>query len=317
LKFSSFDVYKDIHNKISPFIKSTPIITSSSINKLYDLKVYFKLELFQKTGSFKVRGALNKVLNLSDDEKNKGVVSISAGNHAQAISWVCSIFGIKSKIVMPNNAFLSKVEATKSYGGDVILTTDNMMDVCNEIIDKENLTFIHPFDDYDIIRGQGTLSIELLEDFKNIDYVFISIGGGGLISGMSHVLKLFNPKIKIYGIEPINSDVMNKSMISGEVETFDTNKSKTIADTLAAPFSGKITLEYVKRFVDDILLVSESEIIDSLKFMIERLKVVPEPAAAACFVPILKRKININPQSKCMVIVCGGNIDVGTLKSFY
>jgi len=317
LKFSSFDVYKDIHNKISPFIKSTPIITSSSINKLYDLNVYFKLELFQKTGSFKVRGALNKVLNLSDDEKNKGVVSISAGNHAQAVSWVCSLFGIKSKIVMPNNAFLSKVEATKSYGGDVILTTDNMMDVCNEIIDKENLTFIHPFDDYDIIRGQGTLSIELLEDFKNIDYVFISIGGGGLISGMSHVLKLFNPKIKIYGIEPINSDVMNKSMISGEVETFDTNKSKTIADTLAAPFSGKITLEYVKRFVDDILLVSESEIIDSLKFMIERLKVVPEPAAAACFVPILKRKININPQSNCMVIVCGGNIDVVTLKSFY
>ena len=317
MKFSSFDVYKDIHNKISPFIKSTPIITSSSINKLYDLNVYFKLELFQKTGSFKVRGALNKVLNLSDDEKNKGVVSISAGNHAQAVSWVCSLFGIKSKIVMPNNAFLSKVEATKSYGGDVILTTDNMMDVCNEIIDKENLTFIHPFDDYDIIRGQGTLSIELLEDFKNIDYVFISIGGGGLISGMSHVLKLFNPKIKIYGIEPINSDVMNKSMISGKVETFDTNKSKTIADTLAAPFSGKITLEYVKRFVDDILLVSESEIIDSLKFMIERLKVVPEPAAAACFVPILKRKININPQSKCMVIVCGGNIDVGTLKSFY
>ena len=317
MKFSSFDVYKDIHNKISPFIKSTPIITSSSINKLYDLNVYFKLELFQKTGSFKVRGALNKVLNLSDDEKNKGVVSISAGNHAQAVSWVCSLFGIKSKIVMPNNAFLSKVEATKSYGGDVILTRDNMMDVCNEIIDKENLTFIHPFDDYDIIRGQGTLSIELLEDFKNIDYVFISIGGGGLISGMSHVLKLFNPKIKIYGIEPINSDVMNKSMISGEVETFDTNKSKTIADTLAAPFSGKITLEYVKRFVDDILLVSESEIIDSLKFMIERLKVVPEPAAAACFVPILKRKININPQSNCMVIVCGGNIDVGTLKSFY
>ena len=317
MKFSSFDVYKDIHNKISPFIKSTPIITSSSINKLYDLNVYFKLELFQKTGSFKVRGALNKVLNLSDDEKNKGVVSISAGNHAQAVSWVCSLFGIKSKIVMPNNAFLSKVEATKSYGGDVILTRDNMMDVCNEIIDKENLTFIHPFDDYDIIRGQGTLSIELLEGFKNIDYVFISIGGGGLISGMSHVLKLFNPKIKIYGIEPINSDVMNKSMISGEVETFDTNKSKTIADTLAAPFSGKITLEYVKRFVDDILLVSESEIIDSLKFMIERLKVVPEPAAAACFVPILKRKININPQSKCMVIVCGGNIDVDTLKSFY
>ncbi len=317
MKFSSLDTYKDVLNKISPYIKRTPIITSNTINKLFDLDVYFKLELFQKTGSFKVRGSINKILNLSKEEKNKGVVAISAGNHAQAVSWACSLFGIRSKIVMPHNASKSKVNATKSYGGDVILTRGNMMDACNEIIDKENLTFIHPFDDYDIIRGQGTVSLEIIEEIKNIDYVFISIGGGGLISGMSHVLKLFNPKIKIYGIEPINSDVMNKSIISGEVETFDTNKSKTIADTLAAPFSGKITLEYVRRFVDDILLVSESEMIDSLKFMIERLKVVPEPAAAACFVPILRKKINLNPKSKCMVIVCGGNIDLGSLKSFY
>ena len=317
MKFSSLDIYKDVLNKISPYIKRTPIITSDTINKLFELDVYFKLELFQKTRSFKVRGSINKILNLSEHEKNKGVVAISAGNHAQAVSWVSSLFGIRSKIVMPYNASKSKVNATKSYGGDVILTRGNMMDVCNEIIDKENLTFIHPFDDYDIIRGQGTVSLEIIEEIKNIDYVFISIGGGGLISGMSHVLKLFNPKIKIYGIEPINSDVMNKSIISGEVETFDTNKSKTIADTLAAPFAGKITLEYVRRFVDDILLVSESEMIDSLKFMIERLKVVPEPAAAACFVPILRKKININPKSKCMVIVCGGNIDLGSLKSFY
>ena len=317
MKFSSLDIYKDVHHKISPYIKRTPIIRSNTINNLFDLNAYFKLELFQKTGSFKVRGAINKILNLSEDEKNKGVTAISAGNHAQAVSWVCSLFGIRSKIVMPYNASKSKVDATKSYGGDVVLTRDNMMDVCNEIIDKENLTFIHPFDDHDIIRGQGTLSLEILEEIKNIDYVFISIGGGGLISGMSHVLKLFNPKIKIYGVEPINSDVMNKSIISGKVEIFDTNKSKTIADTLAAPFSGKITLEYVRKFVDDILLVSESEMIDSLKFMIERLKVVPEPAAAACFVPILKSKININPQSKCMIIVCGGNIDMDSLKSFF
>ncbi|RPG63994.1 MAG: threonine/serine dehydratase [Flammeovirgaceae bacterium TMED290] len=317
MNLPSLNVYKEIRERISTYINKTPIVQSKTVNNTFGIDAYFKLELFQKTGSFKVRGAVNKILSLSNNQKKNGVIAISAGNHAQAVAWSSSIFGIKSKIVMPLNASKSKVNATKSYGGNVILTSENMMDVCNEIIKKEKRTMVHPFDDYDVIKGQGSISLEVLDKLKYIDNVFISIGGGGLISGMSHVFKLYNPNIKIYGVEPINSDVMSKSLQSGKVENFDTVKNKTIADTLAAPFSGKITLEYVKRFVDDIILVSESEMINSLKFMIERLKIIPEPSAAACFVPILNNKISIKPNSKCLILVCGGNVDVTTIKSFF
>ena len=317
MRFPNIGEYKETQKKISPFINYTPLTTSSSFNNLFNIDAHFKLELFQKTGSFKVRGAVNKILSLSSNEKKHGIVTISAGNHAQAVSWASSLFGIHSKIVMPINASKSKINATKSYGGEVILTSENMMDVCNEIIKKDKLTMVHPFDDINVIQGQGSISLEILKELKNIDNVFISIGGGGLISGMSHVFKLFNPKIKIYGIEPINSNVMSKSLKSGKVENFDTINNKTIADTLAAPFSGKITLEYVKKFVDDIILVSEKEMVNSIKFIIERLKIIPEPAAAACLVPILNNKISIKPKSKCLIMVCGGNIDVNSIKLLF
>ena len=157
----------------------------------------------------------------------------------------------------------------------------------------------------------------MIEEIKNIDYAFISIGGGGLIAGMSSVLKQINPKIKIIGVEPINSNVMTNSLKSNKPETFDTINNKTIADTLNAPFAGKITFEYVKKYVDEILNVSEEEMIESLRIMIERLKVVPEPSASACFVPIVYNKLKIPSQSKCLVVVCGGNIDLKKIKSLF
>jgi|TARA_B100000902_G_C27291915_1_gene907659 threonine dehydratase len=284
---------------------------------MFDLDIVFKLELMQKTGSFKARGAINKVLQLSEDERSRGVVAISAGNHAQATSWACTQFGIKSKIIMPHTASQSKIDATKSYGGEVILTKEKMMDACQELIDKENLSFVHPFDDLDILMGQGTVSLEVINEIKNLDYAFISIGGGGLIAGMGSVLKQINPKIKIIGVEPINSNVMTNSIKSDKPETFDTINNKTIADTLAAPFAGNITFEYVKKYVDDIINVSEDEMIESLRMMIERLKIVPEPSASACFVPIVCNKLNIPYNSKCLVVVCGGNIDLKKIKSLF
>jgi len=287
------------------------------MNDMFDLDIVFKLELMQKTGSFKARGAINKVLQLSEDERSRGVVAISAGNHAQATSWACSQFGIKSKIVMPHTASQSKIEATKSYGGEVILTKDKMMDKCQELIDKENLSFVHPFDDLDILMGQGTVSLEVINEIKNLDYAFISIGGGGLIAGMASVLKQINPKVKIIGVEPLNSNVMTNSIKSDMPETFDTINNKTIADTLAAPFAGKITFEYVKKYVDEIINVSEDEMIESLRMMIERLKIVPEPSASACFVPIVYNKLKIPSKSKCLVVVCGGNIDLKKIKSLF
>ena len=284
---------------------------------MFDLDIFFKLELMQKTGSFKSRGAINKVLQLSEEERSRGVVAISAGNHAQATSWACSQFGIKSKIIMPHTASQSKIDATESYGGEVILTKEKMMDTCQKLIDEENLSFVHPFDDLDILMGQGTVALEVINEIKNLDYAFISIGGGGLIAGMACVLKQINPKIKIIGVEPINSNVMTNSIKSGKPEIFDTINNKTIADTLAAPFAGKITFEYVKEYVDDIINVSEDEMIESLRMMIERLKIVPEPSASACFVPIFFNKLNVPSKSKCLVVVCGGNIDLKRIKSLF
>ena len=284
---------------------------------MFDLDIFFKLELMQKTGSFKSRGAINKVLQLSEEEKSRGVVAISAGNHAQATSWACSQFGIKSKIIMPHTASQSKIDATESYGGKVILTKEKMMDTCQKLIDEENLSFVHPFDDLDILMGQGTVALEVINEIKNLDYAFVSIGGGGLIAGMACVLKQINPKIKIIGVEPINSNVMTNSIKSGKPEIFDTINNKTIADTLAAPFAGKITFEYVKEYVDDIINVSEDEMIESLRMMIERLKIVPEPSASACFVPIVFNKLNVPSKSKCLVVVCGGNIDLKRIKSLF
>ncbi len=284
---------------------------------MFNLDIFFKLELMQKTGSFKSRGAINKVLQLSKEERSRGVVAISAGNHAQATSWACSQFDIKSKIIMPHTASQSKIDATESYGGEVILTKEKMMDTCQKLIDEENLSFVHPFDDLDILMGQGTVALEVINEIKNLDYAFISIGGGGLIAGMACVLKQINPKIKIIGVEPINSNVMTNSIKSGKPEIFDTINNKTIADTLAAPFAGKITFEYVKEYVDDIINVSEDEMIESLRMMIERLKIVPEPSASACFVPIVFNKLNVPSKSKCLVVVCGGNIDLKRIKSLF
>ena len=284
---------------------------------MFDLDIFFKLELMQKTGSFKSRGAINKVLQLSEEERSRGVVAISAGNHAQATSWACSQFNIKSKIIMPHTASQSKIDATESYGGEVILTKEKMMDTCQKLIDEENLSFVHPFDDLDILMGQGTVALEVINEIKNLDYAFVSIGGGGLIAGMACVLKQINPKIKIIGVEPINSNVMTNSIKSGIPEIFDTINNKTIADTLAAPFAGKITFEYVKEYVDDIINVSEDEMIGSLRMMIERLKIVPEPSASACFVPIVFNKLNVPSKSKCLVVVCGGNIDLKRIKSLF
>lgn len=317
MNFPALDQFHLALDRIKPFIKKTPIISSSSLNHMFNLDIYFKLELFQKTGSFKSRGAINKIIQLSEKEKKNGVIAISAGNHAQATSWACSQFGIKSKIVMPYGASKSKIKATKSYGGEVILTKEKMMDTCERIIESEGLSFVHPFDDMDIILGQGTTSLEVINKIKDLDYAFISIGGGGLISGMAYVLRKYNPKIKIIGVEPINSNVMTNSIKSNKPEIFDTLKNKTIADTLAAPFAGDITFEFVKEFVDEIINVSEQEMIDSLRIMIERLKIIPEPAASACLAPILFNKIKINPNSKCLVVVCGGNIDLKKLKSLF
>ena len=298
----------NIHNKLN----HTPIIKSFFFSKLLNFNLYLKLESFQKTGSFKVRGVLNKLNYISDIEKNNGVVSLSAGNHAQALAWAASEKGIKSTIIMPYNASKDKIRSTKFYGGNVILTKNNMLEECMELMKKDNLTLIHPFDDDHVIFGQGTIGLEIFEYLKKIEYVIIGVGGGGLISGISSVLKTLNPKIKIIGVEPLNSNVITKSLTSNKPELLSSNN--TIADGLAAPFAGNITLKYIKKFVDKVVCVKESEIKNSLKQIIKNEKLIVEPAAAATIAALVYDKISIPKKSNVLCLMCGSNIDSKFLK---
>lgn len=291
----------------------TPIVQSSFFTNYFKFNLFLKLELFQRTGSFKVRGVLNKLSILSDKEKSNGVISLSAGNHAQALAWASKKIGINSTIIMPYNASKSKIKSTKEYGGKVILTDKNMLDKCNEVKNKYNLTLIHPFDDNDVISGQGTIGLEIFDYFKKIDFVIVGVGGGGLISGVASVLKTLNPKIKIFGVEPNNSNVITRSLISDTPEVLSSNE--TIADGLAAPFAGKITLEYIKKYVDKVVCVSEEEIKNSIKSIVYNEKIIPEPAAATTIAALKYNKINIPKGSNVLCIICGGNIDINLLKN--
>ena len=194
--------------QIKSKIIHTPIIKSSYFSNLFKFKLLLKLELFQKTGSFKIRGVLNKLSKLSQNEKSNGVISLSAGNHAQALAWAATENGIDSTIIMPHNASKAKILSTKYYGGNVVLTKDNLLEECLKIKERKNLTLIHPFDDHHVIAGQGTIGLEIAEYSENLDYVLVGIGGGGLISGIALALKNKYPKIKIIGVEPINSNVI-------------------------------------------------------------------------------------------------------------
>jgi len=299
-------------NKIQKKINHTPIIKSFFFSKLLKCNLYLKLESLQKTGSFKVRGVLNKLSYISDIEKNNGVISLSAGNHAQALAWASTQKGIKSTIIMPHNASESKINSTKNYGGNVILTKNNMLEECMKIMKKDDLTLIHPFDDDHVIYGQGTIGLEIFEYSKKIEYVIIGVGGGGLISGISSVLKTLNPKIKIIGVEPINSNVISKSLISNKPESLSYNM--TIADGLAAPFAGNITFKYIKKFVDKVVCVNETEIKNSLKQIINSEKIIIEPAAATTIAALVYDKISIPKNSNVLCLMCGSNINTNFLK---
>ena len=291
----------------------TPMTGSSQLSRQYGVQLMFKQEMFQKTGAFKVRGALNKLHHMSDKARQRGVVTLSAGNHAQALAWGAAQYGAPSTVVMPATAVQGKVDATRAYGGDVILTDQGLMDTCLAIQKERNLTLIHPFDDPHIIAGQGTMGLEILEDVPDVDVVVTGIGGGGMISGVAAALKALKPDVKIVGVEPEHSSAMHQSVAHGSPITLKVNK--TVADGLAAPFAGTHTLAHVQALVDKLVLVSDEEIVAAMLDIMEWCKVVPEPAAAAPFAAIVNRKFNIEPGAKVVCILSGGNIDRARLRS--
>ena len=296
---------------VAPHIHRTPLTSSAYLGGLVGVNLYLKLEMFQKTGSFKPRGVLNKMASLGDDEKRRGVVSLSAGNHAQALAYAATMAGVPSVIVMPAGAVKAKIEATRGYGGEVVLTDGDLLETALEIQRERELTLVHPFDDLNTIAGTGTLGLELLEDAPRVDVVICGIGGGGLISGVAAALKLTNPDIKLIGVEPEGAPGMTLALRKGEPVHMDS--MNTIADGLAAPFVGHHNLNHVRAFVDDVVTVEDGEIIEAIRLLLERVKVVAEPAGAASYAALLAGRVNLDKDINALCVLSGGNIDSGRL----
>ncbi len=291
----------------------TPVMSSTYLSERAGVNVVLKLELFQKTGAFKARGALNKISHLTPEEKAKGVLAFSAGNHAQGVAWAATAAGIKSTIVMPVGAVASKVAATRGYGGEIIFVEGNLREQALQIQRDRDLTLVHPFDDPYIIAGQGTVGLEIVEDVPDVTAVISGIGGGGLISGVSVAVKSQHPDVRLIGVEPTGASAMSQSVKAGQMVWLD--QPKTVADGLAAAFVGEYTFPMVQKYVDDLVVVSDEEIIAAMKLIMERCKVVPEPAAASTVAALLSGRAHLPKTGTVVCILSGGNIDVERLKT--
>jgi len=300
---------------IADYVHKTPITSSKALGRKTGVNLYFKAEVFQKTGSFKPRGALNKLHSLTDEEKKRGVITVSSGNHAQGLAYASSLLGISATVVMPEATPENKVNATRGYGAEVILhgRVEDLMAKCLEVQKERNLTMVHPFDDPLIIAGQGTIGLEILEDFPEVEWVFVPVGGGGLISGISTAIKLKKADVKIIGVEPTGAAAMLQSVQQNAIIRLD--KIDTIAEGLGAPFVGEYTLAHVKRYVDALVLVSDKEIVQALRLILERCKILTEPAGAAGFAALLFNKVKVPSGAQVVCVLSGGNIDLKHLKN--
>lgn len=302
----------DSHNRIKPFIHDTPVLTSNYVNEITGAEVYFKCENFQKMGAFKMRGAANAILRLTDEQKNNGVVTHSSGNHAQAISLAAKKIGIKAYIVMPSNAPKIKKEAVKGYGGELIECESNIEAreaAAKDLVDSKSATFIHPSNNLDVIIGQGTASKELIEQYGSFDNILVPIGGGGLIAGSALAAKYFGDNCSVIGTEPFEVDDAYRSLISGKIETNIT--TNTIADGLRTQLGDK-NFPIILNEVKEIIRVTEDEIIDSMKLIWQRLKIICEPSCSLPLAGVLKNKDNFKGK-KIGIIITGGNIDLYNL----
>lgn len=299
--------------KLSKVLLKTSLIHSPIFSKEAGNEVYIKPENLQKTGSFKIRGAYNKITNLSDEEKKKGVIASSAGNHAQGVAYGAKESGIKAVIVMPKSTPLIKVESTKQYGAEVVLHGDVYDDAfkkAKELEEKEGYIFVHPFDDEDVIHGQGTIALEILEELPETDIIPVPIGGGGLISGIACAAKILKPEIKIIGVEPDGAASAYEAIKEDKV--VELKEANTIADGTAVKKIGNTTFEYIKKYVDEIITVSDYELMESFLLLVEKHKIIAENSGILSLAALKKLK---EKNKKVVSVVSGGNIDVLMISS--
>ena len=306
--------FEDARARIAPHITRTPLLTSRQLSERTGFDVRLKAELFQRVGSYKIRGPLNKFALMPDEQKRRGVVCSSAGNHAQGVALAARIHGIRAVVCMAANATPSKIAATRGYGAEVVLhgtIWDEANERAKELVRDEGLTYVHPFDDEQLIAGQGTLGLEVVQDWAEVDAIVVPIGGGGLISGVSMAAKGHNPKIRVIGVESSDGPAMQRSVAAGRVETID---CRTIIDGLRVRRVGDINFSVVQRFVDEIVALPDAEIFEAMLWVMERCKLVVEGAAAAPVAALLHGLVKLPAGSRVVAVLSGGNLNLDPLR---
>ena len=295
--------------RIRPYVKRTPLEYSHSLSERLSTNVYVKYELLQRTGSFKPRGAFNKILSLTDDERAKGVVAVSGGNHAQGVAYAATVLGIDAVIVMPENTPKNYLDATRAYGATIDLQP-NIAAAFKQTEEYQSggRTLVHPFDDPAVIAGQGTVGLEIVEDLPHVTDVIASIGGGGLAGGVAIAVKAANPRARAWAVETVGADAMSQAIAAGEPVTLPAITS--IAKTLGAPYVTQTTLDLVRDLYERVTVVTDAEAVEALKFIAERLKVLPEPASSCNLAAADKLKENFSRDSHVAIVLCGGNVSL-------
>jgi threonine dehydratase len=311
----TLDDFKAARARIARHIKRTPLLTSRQLSDRTGFDVRLKAEMFQRVGSYKIRGPLNKFALMPEDQKRRGVVCSSAGNHAQGVALAAKIHGIRAVVCMAENATPAKIAATKAYGAEIVLhgtIWDEANEKAKELVRSEGFTYVHPFDDEELIAGQGTLGLEIVEDWPEVEAVIVPIGGGGLISGISMAVKGHNPRIRVIGVESSDGPAMKRSVESGRLETID---CRTIIDGLRVRRVGEINFSVVQRFVDEIVALPDREIFDAMIWIMERCKLVVEGAAAAPVAAMLAGLVKLPAGARVAAVLSGGNVNLDQLRS--
>ena len=303
---------KQAQQRIKSYVKRTTLEHSETLSKYLGTNVFVKYELFQKTGSFKVRGAFNKLLSLSAEERKRGVVAISGGNHAQAVAYASNVLDVDAVVLMPQTTPQNYLEATRSYGATVDLQP-TIQDAFKKIKDYESQgrIFIHPFDDQLVMAGQGTIGLEIMEDLPGTTDIIISIGGGGFAGGVSTAVKAIKPEVRIWGVETLGADCMSQALKVGY--PVELSAITSIAKTLGAPSVSPQTLSLAQEYLEEVLVVTDDEAVQQLKFILERLKVLTEPAASCTLAAALRLKDRFTKNNNLVLIFCGGNLSVTDL----
>jgi threonine dehydratase len=308
---SAFD---DARARMEPHVRHTPLLSSRTLSERTGFDVRFKAELFQRTGSYKVRGPLNKFTFLTDDEKRRGVICSSAGNPAQGVAFAARVHGIHAVVCMAENATPSKIEATRAYGAEVVLH-GSIWDDANErakaLVAERGYTYIHPFDDEQLMMGQGTVGLEVHRDWPDVDVVIVPIGGGGLISGCAMALKSRNPAVRVIGVESSGAPGMKRSVDEGRVVTLD--RVDCVIDGLRVKRVGEKTFDVVRQYVDEIVTLPDAQIFDAVRWVMHYAKLVPEGAAAATVAALLQGLIQAPAGSRVACVLSGGNVNLDPL----